>query len=59
VSRHTASTRSLREHPDLNQLKRQAKELLSAFRANAADAVAEVDLHYRGADATTFALHAA
>jgi ankyrin repeat protein len=57
VTRHTAPTRSLREHPDLNQLKRQAKELLSAFQAGDAEAAAEVHLHYRGADASTFALH--
>ena len=35
-------TRSLREHPDLDQLKRQAKELLAAFRAGEADAAPEV-----------------
>lgn len=50
-------TRSLRERPDLNQLKRQAKELLAAYRAGDAEAVAEVTHHYRGADPSTFALH--
>jgi len=50
-------TRSLRAHPDLHQLRRQAKELLSAFRAGDAEAVAEVNHHYRDADAATFALH--
>jgi hypothetical protein len=50
-------TRALRENPDLEQLKRQAKELLAAFRANEPDAVTEVNAHYRGADAGTFALH--
>ena len=50
-------TRSLREHPDLNQLKRQAKELLAAYRAGEPAAVAEVTQHYRGADPATFALH--
>src|SRR5215467_11079870 len=50
-------TRTLREHPDLDQLKRQAKELLEAFRAGEPDAVAEASRHYRGADPTTFALH--
>ena len=49
--------RSLREHPDLNQLKRQAKELLADYRAGDADAVTEVTHHYRGADPATFALH--
>ena len=57
MSRQTTPTRALREHPDLDQLKRQAKELLSAFRARDAFALAEVNGHYRGADATTFALH--
>jgi ankyrin repeat protein len=50
-------TRTLREHPDLNQLKRQAKELLAAFTSGDANAVAEVDAHYRGANAAKFALH--
>src|SRR5437773_7029552 len=50
-------TRTLREHPALDQLKRQAKELLDAFRAGESDAVAEVYRHYRGADPTTFAPH--
>jgi ankyrin repeat protein len=50
-------TRALREHPDLDQLKRQAKELLAAFCTGKADALAEVNAHYRNADATTFALH--
>ena len=43
-------TRKLREHPDLDQLKRQAKELLKAFLAGEAEAVAEVKAHYRDAD---------
>ncbi|HEX5110142.1 MAG TPA: hypothetical protein VFV95_16940 [Vicinamibacterales bacterium] len=51
------STRSLPDRPDLNQLKRQAKELLSEFRAGSVDAVNEVASHYRGADPATFALH--
>jgi ankyrin repeat protein len=50
-------TRSLREHPDLDQLKRQAKELLAAFRAGESDAVAEVNAYYRDADRANFALH--
>ncbi len=50
-------TRVLRDQPDLEQLKRQAKELLDAYRAAAADAVAEVNVHYHGADPATFALH--
>ena len=50
-------TRSLPDRPDLHQLKRQAKELLAAFRAGNPDAVSEVGSHYRGADVATFALH--
>lgn len=50
-------TRAFREHTDLNQLKRQAKELLGAFRGGEAAAITEVNAHYRGADANTFALH--
>jgi ankyrin repeat protein len=49
--------RTLREHPDLDQLKRQAKELLQAFIAGDPDATAEVSGHYRNADRATFALH--
>lgn len=50
-------TRKLRAHPDLNQLKRQAKELLAAFAAGQTAAVDEVNTRYRDADAATFALH--
>jgi ankyrin repeat protein len=56
VSTHP-SARTLPDRPDLPQLKRQAKELLAAFRAGNPDAVGEVTAHYRGADAATFALH--
>src|SRR6202035_4260365 len=45
------------EHTDLDQLKRQAKELLDAFRNGDPAAAAEVSAHYRGADPATFALH--
>jgi ankyrin repeat protein len=50
-------TRAFREHTDLVQLKRQAKELLDAFRAGGAAATSEVHTHYRDADLETFALH--
>ena len=50
-------TRAFREHTDLDQLKRQARELLEAIRGGDAAALAEVNAHYRGADAATFALH--
>jgi ankyrin repeat protein len=52
-------TRTLPAHPHLDQLKRQAKELLAAFVAGEAAALAEVTTHYRGADAARFALHEA
>jgi ankyrin repeat protein len=57
VSSPYPPTRSLREHPDLDQLKRQAKELLAAYRSGESGAVAEVQHHFRGADPATFALH--
>jgi len=50
-------TRVLREHPDLDQLKRQAKELLQAFIAGDEKTVAEVNAHYHDADRHAFALH--
>jgi hypothetical protein len=53
----TVPTRALPEHPDLDQLRRQAKELLSAFLARDPAATAEVTTHYHDADPSTFALH--
>ncbi len=50
-------TRRMREHPDLEQLKHQAKELLRGFSAGDAKAVAEINAHYRAAGASKFALH--
>ena len=50
-------TRRMREHPDLEQLKRQAKELLSAYASGEPAATEEVEAHYRGADRAKFALH--
>jgi len=50
-------TRQLREHPDLDQLKRQAKELLDAFASGDPAAVQEVNAHYRDANPSAFALH--
>jgi ankyrin repeat protein len=59
IVRQPPPTRAMRENPDLDQLKRQAKELLEAFTANEPDAVAEVNAHYHGADLANFALHTA
>src|SRR5262249_46937203 len=50
-------TRRMREHPDLEQLKRQAKELLAGFVSGEPTVLSEVNAHYRGADPTKFALH--
>ena len=50
-------TRTLSDRPHLDQLKRQARELLDAFREGDAGAAEEVRAHYRNADATSFALH--
>lgn len=49
--------RRMRTHPDLEQLKRQAKELLAGFRADDAAAVHEVNACYDHPDRATFALH--
>ena len=50
-------TRRMREHPNLEQLKRQAKQLFAAFKAADSAAVGEVNAHYDSAPAATFALH--
>jgi len=50
-------TRVLPKHPDLDQLKRQAKELLNAVRAGDPEAVSEAAARYPGADPQKFALH--
>ena len=57
MPRNALPTRTLRNRPDLDQLKRQARELLDAFRAGDSGAEKEVQAHYRQADAATFALH--
>lgn len=56
MNRHLP-TRRMREHPDLDQLKRQAKELLRGFVAGDNTAVSEVNAHYHAAAPSTFALH--
>lgn len=42
---------------DFNQFKRQAKELLKAYRAGDASAVAEVERHEQAPGPAAFALH--
>jgi ankyrin repeat protein len=49
--------RRMRQHPDLEQLKRQSKELLDAFRAADAAAVNEATAFYDDPQPATFALH--
>ena len=49
--------RAMRENPDLDQLKRQAKELLEAYRASTPEAIAEITAYHRTATPETFALH--
>ncbi len=50
-------TRTLTDRPHLDQLKRQAKELLDGFSGGDPEATEEVRAHYRDADPATFALH--
>jgi hypothetical protein len=57
VIRRSLPTRTLSDRPDLDQLRRQAKELLDAFRVGEPGAGAEVAAHYHDADRAAFALH--
>ena len=57
VRRTHPPTRVMRENPDIDQLRRQARELLEAYRAQSPDAVLEVDAYHRNATPDTFALH--
>lgn len=57
VHRPHPPARVMRETPDIDQLKRQARELLDAYRAQSPDALAEVAAHHRTATPETFALH--
>src|ERR1051326_80563 len=57
MMKQSLPTRAFREHTDLDQLKRQAKELLDALRRGDGAATAEVNAHYGAANPDTFALH--
>lgn len=57
MTRITRPTRTLASHPDLDQLRRQAKELLNGYRSGDAGSEAEVQAHYRDAHRDSFALH--
>jgi hypothetical protein len=46
----------MRETPDIDQLTRQARELLEAYRDQSPDAVAEIGAHHRTAAPEAFAL---
>jgi ankyrin repeat protein len=52
-----SADRSWPYRPDFNQFKRQAKELLKAYRSGDANAVAEVQRHEQAPDPAAFALH--
>jgi ankyrin repeat protein len=57
VTTRSVPTRTLPDGPNLDQLRRQAKELLEGVRAGDADSQREVQLHYRRLDPSSFALH--
>jgi ankyrin repeat protein len=57
VHRTHPPTRAMRDNPDIDQLKRQARELLEAYRAQSPDTIIEVAGHHRTARPETFALH--
>src|ERR1700752_3950009 len=57
VHRTYPPTRPVRETPEIRQLKRQARELLAAYRAQSPDAIMEVGAHLRTATPETLALH--
>jgi ankyrin repeat protein len=54
---HPAPTRRLAEQPNLEQLRKQAKELLQEFRSGAPGAIAEVNRFERIRDNSKFALN--
>ena len=57
MPRTSLPTRSLPEHPDIDQLRRQAKELLEGYASGTPDVVTEVETHYHDAWPAAFALH--
>jgi ankyrin repeat protein len=57
VRRTHPPARVMRENPDIDQLRRQARELLDAYRTQSSDAVLEVEAFHRTATPDTFALH--
>jgi ankyrin repeat protein len=57
VPSRSLPARKLRSRPDLDQLRRQARELRDAFAAGEPAAASEVTAHLRAADPGSFALH--
>src|ERR1700704_558147 len=57
VHRNHPPTRAMRDNPDIDQLKRQARELLEAYPARSPAAVIGSAAHHRTATPETFALH--
>src|SRR5580698_670594 len=55
--KHSSPTRVLRAQPNIDQLRRQAKELLAAFTAGDSDAITEIRAHFHHDDSVIFALH--
>jgi ankyrin repeat protein len=52
-----APTRRLPQHPNLEQLRKQAKDLLEKYRSGDSAAIAEIQNFERDPDPSTFALH--
>jgi hypothetical protein len=55
--RYPAPTRRLPQQPSLEQLRRQAKDLLEQYRSGDHAAIAEVERFERRPDPASFALH--
>lgn len=54
---HPAPTRRLPQHPNLEQLRKQAKDLLERYRSGDSAAMAEIQNFDRNPNPSTFALH--
>jgi ankyrin repeat protein len=54
---HPAPTRRLHQHPNLEQLRKQAKDLLEQYRSGDSAAMAEIQNFDRNPEPATFALH--
>src|SRR5688572_843518 len=54
---HLSADREWPLWPNFDQFKHQAKDLLKAYRAGDADAVAQVNRHEQAPDPAAFALH--